>query len=77
VTEIRYYLPKATHVVLEIFDVSGRRIACPVNRYQEDGHHAVEWNGIDEAGVPVSSGVYFYRLIADRRTLSRKMVLLR
>jgi len=77
VTTIRYYLPAAADVVLEIYDVSGRRVACPVNRRQDEGYHSVEWNGIDGAGVPVSSGVYFYRLIADRQTLSRKMVLLR
>lgn len=76
-TSIRYYLPAATHVVLEIYDVSGRRVACPVNRHQTEGYHLVEWNGIDDTGVAVSSGVYFYRLIADRQTLSRKMVLLR
>jgi hypothetical protein len=76
-TTISYYLPEAGQVVLEIFDVSGRRVACPVNRREAEGQHSVEWFGVDEAGAQMSSGVYFYRLTAGRQTLSRKMVLLR
>jgi hypothetical protein len=77
VTTISYYLPDAARVTLNIYDVSGHRIACLVDEYQEKGRHYIQWNGEDSSGIPVSSGVYFYRMQADKETITRKMALLR
>ena len=41
------------------------------------GRHLVEWGGVDDAGTPVASGTYFYTLAAGKRTVSRKMVLVK
>ena len=77
VTSIRYYLPEAEEVILEIFDASGRRVCCLVDRYQGKGMYSVEWTGRDGGGGPAASGVYFYRLKAGKNVVSRKMILLR
>ncbi len=76
-TTISYYLPEKGSVLLEIFDVSGKRVACLIDGTEERGQHAIEWNGQDRYGNAVSSGVYFYRLKAGKETISKKMVLLK
>jgi hypothetical protein len=76
-TAIRYYLPVTCSVRLEIYDISGRRIAGLVNGEQEKGRYAVEWNGKDQHGNAAASGIYFCKLGAGKETVSRKMVLLR
>ncbi|HSG27911.1 MAG TPA: FlgD immunoglobulin-like domain containing protein, partial [Candidatus Krumholzibacterium sp.] len=76
-TEISYFLPQAESVSLDIFDVAGRRIKTLANGIMREGDHRVEWDGRDNNGSRVASGVYFYRLRAGKDTLTRKMVLLR
>ncbi|HUV35406.1 MAG TPA: T9SS type A sorting domain-containing protein [Patescibacteria group bacterium] len=76
-TVIRYSLPERQHVRMSIFDVSGKRVARLVDREETGGHHAVEWNGLDEEGSAVASGIYFYTITAGKRTMARKMILLR
>ncbi len=76
-TEIMYYLPEETHVVLEVFDVSGRCISRLIDAYQAKGLHRVAWRGTDGSGNQVASGVYFYRLRAGREVRAMKMVLLK
>ena len=55
----------------------GQRVATLVDRVMETGFKQVGWNGKSASGSPVSSGVYFYRLQAGNKTLTKKMVLLR
>jgi len=76
-TTIGYYLPKPAVVSVDVYDVAGSRLATLVEGRQEAGPHAVEWQGIDGFGNPVSSGVYFYRLKAGSTVLTRKMILMR
>ena len=76
-TVIRYYLPADAHVILEIFDVSGRRVASLLDRREKKGHHLFEWNGRDRYDKPVSSGLYFYRLRAGKKSISKKMLIIR
>lgn len=64
-------------VRLVIFDAHGRRVRSIVDRDLEPGRYAERWDGRDEAGQPVSSGVYFYRLDAAGERFGRKMVLVR
>ncbi len=77
ITKIRYYLPEETHVILEICDVEGKRIACLIDKEQAKGEHFVEWNGRDKNGQGVSTGIYFYRLKAGNLAIARKMVLVK
>lgn len=76
-TSISFYLPQAGHVRLEIYDVNGRLVDVLADAQFAGGEHSVDWDGRDRGGSSVSSGVYFYRLIAGKESLSRKMVLLR
>jgi len=76
-TTIKYYLPEDALVALDIYDISGKRIARLVNEGQEKGYYTVVWNGKDTRGNVAASGLYFYRLIAGKKKMSKKMVLLR
>lgn len=76
-TMILYNLPQATDVKLEIFNVLGQRIRVLVNEHQSAGYRSVAWDGKDDKGTDVSSGVYFYRLQAENYSDSKKMVLMR
>ena len=61
-TEIRYALAEAGAVELAIFDVAGRQVATLLEGRREAGSHSATWNGTDDAGNSVSSGIYFARL---------------
>jgi hypothetical protein len=77
-TTISFTLPAGSAVRLEIYDVSGRLVARLVgDERMSAGPHEVAWNGRDDSGRAASSGIYIYRLVAEKETLSRKMVLLR
>ena len=77
-TGISYYLPVDCHVALNVYDSSGRLVARLLDQErQPKGMHTVEWRGVDAQGRSVSSGVYFYRLTSGKKTISRKMVLLK
>ncbi len=76
-TSIKYVTGEDGYVRLEVYDVSGRHVRTLVDAFQSKGQYTVDWNGIDNQGGSVSSGVYFYRLMAGKRVLNRKMVLLR
>jgi hypothetical protein len=76
-TTIRFAIPERSFVTLEIFDLTGSSIARLVAEEREAGEHAVVWNGVNNRGEKVGSGIYLYRLTAGAQTLSRKLVLLR
>jgi hypothetical protein len=76
-TTIRYDVPRKCRVLLEVYDVSGRRVARLVDGVQDAGHHGIEWHGTNAYGRGVASGIYFYRLTAGKETISRKMVLMK
>ena len=76
-TTVRFTLHEAGPVELAVFDVAGRRVATLVERPLDAGAHAETWNGTDDAGRRVASGVYLLRLAAGGRTAARKAVLLK
>jgi hypothetical protein len=77
-TTIRYDLPEQTLVRLEIFDVSGRLVRKLVDSEREDaGRRWVVWDGTDDAGRSVSTGIYSYKLITATFRETRQMVLLK
>jgi hypothetical protein len=76
-TTISFTLPEKLKAELVVFNLSGQRIRTLLNELQPAGPNQVVWNGRDDHGIPVSSGVYFYRLKAGRYMQTRKMVLLK
>jgi len=76
-TSISFDLPNNTSVRLRVYDILGREVAALLDGNFSSGHHAVNWNGRDVRGQPVSSGIYFYRLDTGSHKLARKMLLSR
>lgn len=76
-TTIEYSLANAARVRIEIFDVGGRRIRTLVDAGKPAGPHRAVWDGRNERGVAVSSGIYFYRFRTDSFVSVKKMVLLK
>jgi len=76
-TEIGYELPEESLVVLAIFNLLGQRIKTLVNGSAQPGKHTARWDGTDEAGKIVPSGIYIYRIEAEGFIQEKKMMLLR
>jgi outer membrane protein assembly factor BamB len=76
-TRIRYGLPEAHYIKLEIFNTRGQKVKTLVDEYREAGFEVVSWDGRNEKGLRVSSGIYFYRLLAGDYVEVKKMVLLK
>ena len=77
-TSIRFALPHPADVSLEVFSLLGERIATLTNERYQAGFYTVVWNGTDDLGNRVSSGVYFSRLLADQKLIRvMKMILLK
>jgi rhodanese-related sulfurtransferase len=79
-TEISYALPSAEgpwRVTLDIYDARGRLVTTIVDGAAGEGAARVAWDGTDDRGRPVTSGLYFCRLTANGRSLTRRVVLLR
>ncbi len=77
-TQIRYDVPVSGEVVsIRVFDVAGRLVRTLVEGPQSAGTRSVGWNGRDERGRAVASGVYFYRMQAGSFVQTRKMALLK
>jgi hypothetical protein len=76
-TAIRFTLPDDRYVRLSVYDAAGRHVVTLADGSMTSGSNSVEWNGRDDKGTAVSSGVYFYRLATSDRVLVRKMVLIR
>jgi hypothetical protein len=77
-TEIRYDLPATAVVNLRVYSLGGRLVReLLVGERQSPGRYAIPWNGRDESGERVASGVYYYKLEADGKALMNRMVLLK
>ncbi|HTP14069.1 MAG TPA: T9SS type A sorting domain-containing protein, partial [Bacteroidota bacterium] len=76
-TTIQYVVPRTGTVSIEVYDVGGRHIATLAEGVKTAGTHSVTWNGVNDRGVAVSSGVYFCRFNATGFTSTRKMILMK
>lgn len=76
-TTINYELPKQTAVSLIIYDIRGKHVAILQDGAKPSGNYEVRWNGMDNSGNQVSTGVYFCRLQAGEFSKTIKMVYLR
>jgi hypothetical protein len=76
-TTLRYTLSAPAPVALSIHDVTGRRVATLVESCWPAGSHSAVWNGCDESGARVASGVYFAHLLAGDAVRTRKLLVVR
>ncbi len=74
---IQYQISKPGPVKLEIFNLMGQKIRTLVDEKKNPGLYSVKWQGLNDAGRAVPSGVYFYRLTAGEFTATRKLVISR
>jgi hypothetical protein len=76
-TTIKYQLPQSSQVTIGIYNLLGQKVRTLLNDNQEPGDHEVTWNGLNDTGAQVSSGVYFYRFQANDFVSSKKMMFLK
>jgi len=77
-TTISYVIPEAVNVELIVFDITGREVTRLVdNRNHNAGRYDVMWNGLNDAGERVASGLYFYRIMAGDFQQTNKMLMLK
>ena len=76
-TSISFGLSAATQVKIVIYNMLGQKVTGLVDELMPAGTHRIIWNGTDQFGKPVPSGVYFYRIEAGSLNESRKMLLLK
>lgn len=76
-TTIRFVIPKQGHVLLAIYDANGAIVRTILDADNPHGAHEVQWDGRDDRGTVVGSGVYFYRLTAESRSETKKMILVK
>jgi hypothetical protein len=76
-TTISFTLPNKAHTSLSIYNVEGKLVKTLVNDTMGEGFKEITWDGRDTHGHQVSSGVYFYRLKAGKKVLTRKMAVLK
>ncbi len=76
-TTVKFGLPSKSNVRLQVFDVLGRRVAVLADGPMEAGYHEILWDGRNESGGYVSSGIYFYKLQSGEFTSVKKMIILK
>jgi len=77
ITTIRYDVPEESMVRLDIYNILGQKVRTLVNSVHQPGYHAVQWNGTNDFGVPVASGMYIYRIQAKDFVAVKKLVLMK
>jgi 1,4-alpha-glucan branching enzyme len=76
-TEIIFRVPVTGNITIKIYDILGREIKTLINEEKSNGVYKIKWNGDNNWGAEVSSGIYFCRMETASYTMSRKMILLK
>jgi tRNA-binding EMAP/Myf-like protein len=76
-TTIHYTIPQSMNVTLVIYSSHGQKIKTLVEGIMQPGSYNTKWNGTNESGEPVASGVYFYTLTSGHSQISKRMTLTR
>ena len=64
-TTIQYQLPEDSQVILKIYNLAGQQVKTLIDETQSAGYYKIDWDGKDSNGNMISSGIYFYRFIAQ------------
>ena len=76
-TSIEFSIPSSENVNLSVYNLEGRLVKTLVNQNMRSGQHVVEWNGTNEVGAQVASGMYVYQLKTNGRLLNRTMTFIK
>ena len=76
-TKIIFNLPEEGNIKLEIYNIKGQKVKTLLDCYMSPGHSEMIWNGKDDNGKPVGSGVYFYKLLTPSKSYVKKCMLLK
>jgi len=76
-TTIKYILPKESKVIIKIYNILGKEIKSLIEQNQVAGNYSIQWNGIDNSGFPVSSGIYICKIKTENEIKSIKMIQLK
>jgi PKD repeat protein len=76
-TNFSLSLPAESRVDFVIYNVAGQKVKTLVNDYMNAGTYTITWDGTNEYGNVVSSGIYFYRLVAGDNVVTKKMILMK
>jgi len=78
-TTISFTIPTNSNVSIEVYNVRGQRVRILLDGNTElrAGHHNIVWNGRDDTGRSMSSGIYLYRIVAGENVATRRMLLLK
>jgi hypothetical protein len=77
VTTIRFDVPQESHIRMDIYNILGQRVRTLVNSDMQAGYHTIRWNGTNDMGKPLSSGMYIYRIHSSEFTSVKKLVLMK
>jgi flagellar hook assembly protein FlgD len=76
-TTISFSVSENSTVQIDIYNTKGQKVRNLVNGVYNTGKHSVIWNGTDDKGISVGSGVYFYRMRSDNYNSIKRMILLK
>jgi M6 family metalloprotease-like protein len=76
-TSIAYEMNKKENVCIEIFNIKGQKITTLVNEVKEPGKYSANWNGNDDNGTQVASGIYLYKMTTSDYNNTKKMIMLK
>ncbi|MCE5248729.1 T9SS type A sorting domain-containing protein [bacterium] len=76
-TSISYAIEKPSNILLTVYNINGQKVKTLISSNEQPGLHTVTWDGTDESGYRVSSGVYIYRLLTSAGKEEKQMLLLR
>ena len=77
ITNIPYGLPEDMRVIITVYDIKGSVVKTLVDRRQSAGHNSIFWNGTNNLGALVSTGLYFYRIESSKFIQTKKMIFLK
>lgn len=76
-TTIRYEVPSETRVTIKVYNLLGQEVKTLLDAVKGSGRYEIQWDGKNKSGKEVASGVYLYRLQADKFVKTRKMLLIK
>ena len=76
-TSVRFEVPVDSKVMIKIYDILGREVKTLFDDQVQRGRYTLEWDGLNESGMRMSSGTYIYRMVANDFVQSKKMLLLK